>query len=172
MTIALNDEGVLDVTLLTLEEKQMLFQKFLEVISNNETNWYQEYGPLVGDEDMPAEEFMSKLESCSDDLIWTDFLVPPWSSYPISITEGLTVDVWGSALLPGRQYEEDRIQYVFISSKPWSGDGETVFRAAECKCPFCNDSDSSVFTGRSFASSESEDVCEICNGAGLWEFVT
>ncbi len=160
MAIKIGDDGELDVTQLTLEEKREIFENFKQMIYDAESKWEAAYGPFETAEDSSEEEFAAKLENTPDELIWSDVNYFDQGTYQDPI-EGLTVGVNGWAKLPGRQeyYEEEgQLNQYLIASKPFDETApDCVYSFAQCLCPFCERGENDGVT------------CEICEGNGNWE---
>ena len=152
----LDDNGELDVSKLTLEEKIEIFEKFESIILDAEAKWSETYGPFERIEDTSAEEFAAKLVNTPDELIWADVNYFEEATY-VTVIEGLTVAVNGWAYLPGRQ-EYYNVERYLIASKPYREISNTcVYSFAQCLCPFCDGGDIAD--------------CEICEGNRNWEFL-
>lgn len=166
MAIRIDQNGELEVAALTLEEKQEIFEKFQSKLRQIETDWHAKFGPFEDSEDMTEEELKVRLEEISQQLLWTDFQVATDMSNELPLIEGLSVWLSGFAKLTGEwaDFDPERVRRYFFASKPWDYDDVPYcYTVAECECPFC-------FQG--FEDDDEQIKCQICDGTGLWEWIT
>jgi hypothetical protein len=161
MAIQLNEDGELDLTALTEEDKKAIYDKVSKVIQDADTEWNEKYGPfeLLDLNEMSPEDQQARLDAVDDTLIWADVNYDTGTT--ITPVEGLDLGMNGWAKVPGRDNFRDTGENFFIAKTPWAGDPyhiAPVYSFAQCLCPFC---ESGEVDG---------EECTICWGSGNWEF--
>lgn len=161
MAIQLNEDGELDVSVLTKKEKKSIYDKVLRMLQDADTEWNEKYGPfqLLDLNVMAKEDQQAKLDSVDDSLIWADVNYDTGST--ITPVEGLDLGINGWAKVPGRDNFRDTGENFLIAKTPWAGDPyqiDPIYSFAQCVCPFCEDGEID------------DEECSICEGSGEWEF--
>lgn len=160
MAHQLNENGELDVSALTAEERKAIVVAVEKTFADAEKQWSENYGPFeeLDFGEMGQEALNARLDEVLDSLIWADVNYDTGSTLePIA---GLTLLLNGWAKVPGRDNFRDSGENFFIATNPWTGspyDLDPVYSFAQCVCPFCEDGE---IDG---------EECNVCWGESNWE---
>jgi hypothetical protein len=158
MAIQLDEDGELDLTVLTEEDIREISDKVVKGLEAADEAWSEKYGPFdsLSLAELGQEALQAKLDAVDDSLIWVH------NDVDLGIVttpfEGLELRGNGDGWELGRYHYGGTEEIYAISKAPCLGDDSgPVFTYFSCQCPFCEDGE--------FKDEE----CSICFGTGSWD---
>jgi hypothetical protein len=158
MAIQLDEDGELDLTVLTEEDIREISDKVVKGLESADEAWSEKYGPFesVSLAELGQEALQAKLDAVDDSLIWVHNDVD--GGIVTTPFEGLELRGNGDGWELGRYHYGGTEEIYAISKTPClADDSGPVFTYFSCRCPFCEDGE---FKG---------EECSICFGSGSWD---
>ena len=161
-----DDSGYLNLADLSESEQQEIHEKTRAALAAPFEAWFSRYGSSserlqTMDEDQDiVDKIQSQVDEAEESLIWTEMNYDTGSS--LSPVEGIDLLINGTAIIPGLEEDGfyDTVEAYWVSTisldQPYVG--ETIYRYAQCLCPFCNSDQDQVVS------------CSIADCDGNWVF--
>jgi hypothetical protein len=142
----LDESGRLILADLTEAEQLEIYEKTRVALESTFKAWFSKYGTgsesfeVLDEEQEVVDEIRERVGKVDEKLVWTEMNYDTGSS--LRPVEGIDLLINGTAVIPGLQEDGfyDTVEAYWVSSvsldQPYTG--ETIYRYAQCLCPFCN----------------------------------